>query len=793
MKQLIRCLTAVVWAALFCTLGQQIHAKELLVFISAFAAGEEGAIHAYSLDTNTGQLTAVHRTSDIEHPFFMAVSPDSRFLYSIHAPGTFGGEKDEQIAAFELVGHTGQLKPLNKQSARGTAACYLDVDATGKTVVVANYSSGSVASLPVRQDGSLGEVSSFRQHTGSSVNADRQQAPHAHCFVISPDNRFAYAADLGLDKVLAYRLDAKQATLSPNNQPFVRTPPGGGPRHLTFGPHGKHVYVINELTNSVSVFDYDAKSGILIEQQTISTLPDDFDGTSYCADLKITPNGRFLYGTNRGHDSIARYRIKDDGQLTLLSIDSSLGKGPQNLSVTPDGGLLVCANMAGDNVAVFRIDSVTGALKAVGPPIAMPRPSCIMIVGEFRPAAANADDVSAASAWGQWRGPLGTGVSAHGVPVQWDNEDVLWTTELQGRGQSSPVAWGDRIFLTTASKDGHDCAVVCIDAGSGEQLWRADVENETPEKIHGMNTWATPTCACDGQLVVASFGNAGLHCYDMDGNHRWSKDLGKFERSGWGSGSSPVMVDNLVIQACDADNVSFLVAINKADGQEIWRTTRPEMRSFSTPILIDAGGRRELVINGHSGMHAYDPSKGDLLWHCSGGSGRGTPTVVSGAGLVIAISGRRRGVGDMMAVRPGGSGDVTKTGLAWSVARGSGRDLPSPIVVGDYLLAVDLRPGLATCYEAARGYELWKKRLPGQYSASPIAAGGLVYALNESGETTVIKPGPRYQQIAANEFEVRDDEVFRASLMPYNGRIFCRSDKRLYCIGKTIHTNGNTR
>jgi 6-phosphogluconolactonase len=273
------------------------------------------------------------------------------------------------------------LKLLNRQSARGSAACYLDVDATGKTLLVANYTTGSVAALPIKADGALDEVSSFIQHTGASVDPARQKAPHAHCIVVSPDNRFAFAADLGLDQVLAYRLDPAKAKLTPNDTPFVRSPPGAGPRHLTFHPNGKRVYVINELDNSVSFFEYAPQSGNLALKQTLSTVPKDFAGKSYCADLKITPDGRFLYGTNRGHDSIAIYRIAEDGRLTLVKTEPSLGKGPQNLAITPEGKWLVCANMPGNNVAVFRIDSKTGGLASVGPPVAMTSPSCIRVVG----------------------------------------------------------------------------------------------------------------------------------------------------------------------------------------------------------------------------------------------------------------------------------------------------------------------------------------------------------------------------------------------------------------------------
>jgi len=352
-------------------------AAEPLVFISAFASGDKAGIHAFRFDSKTGALQPLHRTTDIQNPFFLAVSPDQRFLYAINAE-KFGGEDDEFVAAYALEGRTGRLKKLNQQSARGTASCYLDVDATGKTVVVANYASGSVASLPVKEDGSLGAAASFIQHSGSSIDPQRQQGPNAHSIVISPDNRFALAADLGIDKILIYQLAAATAKLTPNAaQPFVKMQPGSGPRHISFHPNGRHVYVINELANTVTCFDYTTASGMLTELQTISTLPVGFTGKSYTADLKITPDGKFLYGTNRGHDSIASYRIGDDGRLTLLSIDPSLGKGPQNLLITPDGRWLLCANMPGNSVVVFRIDATSGKITATGTPVEMPMPSCI--------------------------------------------------------------------------------------------------------------------------------------------------------------------------------------------------------------------------------------------------------------------------------------------------------------------------------------------------------------------------------------------------------------------------------
>lgn len=363
------------------TVAASSHAADPLVFVSAFAAGDDGAIHAYRLNLKTGELKLAHRTTDVEHPFFTALSPDGKFLYAIHAE-QFGGKENEQVAAYAVEGRSGRLKLLNRQSAMGTASCYLDVDATGKSVLVANYSTGSVASLPVNKDGSLGEAASFIQHEGSSVDPKRQKGPYAHSIVVSRDSRFAYAADLGIDKILIYRLDPKTAKLTPNAQSFVHTKPGDGPRHLTFHPNGKYLYAINELKNTVTRFDIDAKTGALKRSQNVPTLPDDFEGTSHTADLKITPNGKFLYGTNRGHDSIAIYRLAKNGGMKRIGIEPSLGKGPQNLLITPDGGLLLCANMPGNNVVVFRINKKTGALKAVGKPVSVPKPSCIRLLAD---------------------------------------------------------------------------------------------------------------------------------------------------------------------------------------------------------------------------------------------------------------------------------------------------------------------------------------------------------------------------------------------------------------------------
>ncbi len=354
-------------------------AAEPVVLVSSFTKGEAGGISAFRFHAESGELQPLHRNANIPHPFFFDVNDRHTHLYSIHTE-VFSGREPNELAAYRLDISTGKLEPLNRQTTRGTASCFVELDQTGRAVLVANYTTGNVTSYRIESDGKLSSPVSFFQHAGSSVNEKRQAGPHAHCFVIAPNNRHAYAADLGLDQILCYTLAVESGELQPAAQPFVRTLPGAGPRHLTFHPDGRNMYVINELHNSVTHFSFDPETGFLVERATISTLPDDFDGVSHCADLKITPDGKYLYGTNRGHDSLAMYRIGAQGELDLIGIEPSLGKGPQNLAISANGRWLLCANMPGNNLIVFRIDSDTGQLQPHGEPLEVAMPSCIRIL-----------------------------------------------------------------------------------------------------------------------------------------------------------------------------------------------------------------------------------------------------------------------------------------------------------------------------------------------------------------------------------------------------------------------------
>ena len=275
------------------------------------------------------------------------------------------------------IGADGKLTPLNQQPSRGSAPCHLVVDRAGKTLLLANYGGGSVAAFPIGPDGRLGESTAFVQHSGSSTNPQRQKEPHAHSINLDAANRFAVAADLGLDKVLVYRFDAAKGTLSPNEPPSTSVKAGSGPRHFAFHPNGRNAYVINEIASTVTAFQYDAAQGVLKEVQTLSTLPKGYTGDTSTAEVQVHPSGKFLYGSNRGHDSIAVFAIEANGTLRYIENTPTGGSTPRNFGISPDGKYLLAANQKSDNVVVFRIDPKSGRLTSTGNTLEVPSPVCV--------------------------------------------------------------------------------------------------------------------------------------------------------------------------------------------------------------------------------------------------------------------------------------------------------------------------------------------------------------------------------------------------------------------------------
>jgi 6-phosphogluconolactonase len=340
-------------------------------------------IYAYRFDAQTGEITSLGLAAETVNPSFVAVHPNGRFLYAVNEVGNYNGPNSGGVSAFSIDrdkdGHpTGKLTFLNEVQSRGAGPCYITVDRTGKYVLVANYDGGSVAVFPVLADGKLGEASAFVQHTGHGTDPKRQEGPHAHSINMSPDDRFAYVDDLGLDELLVYKFDAAKGTLTPNDPPFAKLDPGSGPRHFALHPNGKFAYVISEMRSTVTAFANDPKTGTLHQLQTISALPKDFTGENDDAEIQIHPSGKFLYASNRGHDSITVFSIDPSkGTLTPVEYASTKGKTPRSFEIDPTGRFLFAENQKSDNIVVFAIDQQTGRLTPTGKVIDVVSPVCV--------------------------------------------------------------------------------------------------------------------------------------------------------------------------------------------------------------------------------------------------------------------------------------------------------------------------------------------------------------------------------------------------------------------------------
>jgi len=346
-----------------------------LLFAGTYTKGESKGIYAYRYDAASGQLTPLGLAAETVNPSFLTIDPRGRFLYAVNEVSDFHGAASGAVTAFAIDRQTGKLSMLNQVPSRGADPCYIAFDKTGTHVLVANYTGGSVAVFPVNKDGRLGEASGFVQHTGAGPNPQRQQGPHAHWIETTADNRFAIVADLGLDKLLVYRYDAASGSLTPSDHAFGKLDPGAGPRHVAFHPNGRFTYSVNELHSTITGFSYDAKNGTLQPLQTTSTLPKGFSGTNDTAEIHVHPNGKFLFASNRGHNSIAVFSINNEtGRLNLIDNFSTEGKTPRNFEIDPDGSRLLVANQDSGNIVVFRIDLETGRLISTGQPVQVPAP-----------------------------------------------------------------------------------------------------------------------------------------------------------------------------------------------------------------------------------------------------------------------------------------------------------------------------------------------------------------------------------------------------------------------------------
>jgi len=389
-------------------------------------------------------------------------------------------------------------------------------------------------------------------------------------------------------------------------------------------------------------------------------------------------------------------------------------------------------------------------------------------------------EAAAQKFWPRWRGPSGQGLAIDGAYVDtWsDKENVLWRARVAGRGHSSPIVWDDRIFLTTAYNDGR-AAMLAFQRSDGKPLWEAIVPDRTPEYLHPKNSNASATATTDGTRIYAFFGNKGVMAVDFNGRVLWHRSLGRFDNY-HGTAGSPLLYKDKLILFQDHATGGFVTALNAADGKPLWRTPRRGSVGWSTPVALHAFGRDEVVVSSQASVDSYDPDTGRLLWSARGNTYEVIPTPVVGHGLVFCASGR---AGPTLAIKPGGSGDVTQTHIAWESPRGS-PFVPSPLLYGDYLYLVNDMTSIATTFDASTGKLMWQGRLGVAmregFSASPVGVNGKVFFTNDEGETFVLKAGSTFELLHVNRLNAQ----VLASPALVDGKWYFRTDRELLAIGR---------
>ncbi len=356
--------------------------KEMLVYVGTYTSpGKSKGIYIYRLNAETGALSPYKIVENVVEPSFLAIDKKRRYLYAVNETETYEGAKSGAVSAFAIK-DDGDLQFLNKIPSLGGAPCYITVSDNEKFVLLANYVGGSAAVFPIEKDGRIGASTSIVQHSGTGANKKRQESAHAHSINLDHKNRFAYVCDLGTDKVMIYEFDEKHGKLTPNPaQAFFQTKAGAGPRHFIFHPNHKFAFVINELDSTIISLAYESKDGTLKEIQTLSALPNDYSGVSYCADVHVSPNGKFLYGSNRGHDSLVTYKIDEqNGSLELVGFTPTGGKYPRNFGIEPNGNFLLAANQNSDSITTFKLNQTTGMPEIIAQKTPIPNPVCLKFI-----------------------------------------------------------------------------------------------------------------------------------------------------------------------------------------------------------------------------------------------------------------------------------------------------------------------------------------------------------------------------------------------------------------------------
>ena len=356
-------------------------AGENVVYVGTYTGNGSEGIYTCQLDTSTGELRKIGAATNVKNPSYLAIDAERHRLYAVNELSNFGGKPGGSLSAFAIKPSSGELSRINQTYSHGGAPCYLTLDAGGRYLFVANYLGGNIAVIRIDDDGALGEATDVVTHSGSSLHPERQEGPHPHSIILDSANYYAFVPDLGLDKVMQYQFDPDSGQLRPNRQPWTEATAGSGPRHIIFHHNMRLAYVINELSSTITAYTYNADGGTLEPLQTISTVPEGYSGPNIAADLHLTPDARFLFGSNRGHDSIASCAVdQETGRLTLVDCWSSHGQKPRGFVIDPSGTLVLVANQDSDNIVTFWIDYDEGAIVPTGHSLSIPTPVCLKFV-----------------------------------------------------------------------------------------------------------------------------------------------------------------------------------------------------------------------------------------------------------------------------------------------------------------------------------------------------------------------------------------------------------------------------
>lgn len=375
MKQL-----AILLFMAFGELPAQAQSNKEIMYVGTYSVRGSEGVYVFEFDRKAGTMQQIQAVSNAKSPSFLALHPSGNYVYSVNEAAQAGPNREGAVSSYTIDRATGKLTFRNSQSSMGGGPCHVSVDQTGKTAFVSNYGGGSLAVLPINADGTLGASTDSVQNTGTGPNAKRQEKSHVHSAILSPDNRFVYVSDLGTDKLHIYEVDAKASSVKPAKMAYISVKPGSGPRHFTFHPNGKYAYLVEELTSAVAVFSRDAQTGALtLLDDNVKTLPADFTGGNTSADIHIDPSGKFLYQSNRGHNSLAIFAIGNDGKLTKVGNQPTEGKTPRNFLIDPKGDFVFVAHQDTDNITIFRRDQKTGKLTYTGQSVNVPAPVCILM------------------------------------------------------------------------------------------------------------------------------------------------------------------------------------------------------------------------------------------------------------------------------------------------------------------------------------------------------------------------------------------------------------------------------